>query len=324
MKILVTGGAGYIGSHVVKYLINNGYDVIILDNLVRGHKEAIHPKAEFIQCDLRNYFDLFTSLKNKKFEAVIHFAAFAYVGESVENPQLYYDNNVVGSLNLLNVIKELDVKYFVFSSTCSVYGNPDRVPISEQESIKPINPYAKTKKAIEYALEDFSVAYGIKYTVLRYFNAAGCDFDGEIGESHYPETHLIPLVLDTAIGKRDKLKVFGNDYNTPDGTCIRDYIHVNDLADAHMKALQYLISGGKSTVINLGTGEGNSVLEIIESAEMITNKKINYDIVERRPGDPAILVADNTKAKSLLGWQPKYNLNDIISSAWKWSNNRRY
>ncbi len=324
MKILVTGGAGYIGSHVVKYLINNGYDVIILDNLIRGHKEAIHPKAEFIQCDLRNYFNLFTSLKNKKFEAVIHFAAFAYVGESVENPQLYYDNNVVGSLNLLNVIKELDVKYFVFSSTCSVYGNPDKVPISEQESIKPINPYAKTKKAIEYTLEDFSEAFGIKYTALRYFNAAGCDFDGEIGESHYPETHLIPLVLETAIGKRDKLKVFGNDYDTSDGTCIRDYIHVDDLADAHMKALQYLISGGESTVFNLGTGDGNSVLEIIKSAERITNKTINFDIVERRPGDPAILVADNTKAKSILGWQPKYNLDDIISSAWKWSNNRRY
>lgn len=324
MNILVTGGAGYIGSHVVKYLIQNNHNVIVVDNLSRGHKEAIHPKAEFINCDLRSYNELYKSLQNIKVDAVIHFAAFAYVGESVENPEIYYDNNVLGSLNLINAIKNIGVKYFVFSSTCSVYGNPEKVPISETESIKPINPYAKSKKAIEFVLEDYSVAYDLKYVALRYFNAAGCDFEGELGESHDPETHLIPLVLETALGKREKIKVFGNDYNTPDGTCIRDYIHVNDLADAHLKALEFLVNGGNSTVINLGTGVGNSVLEIIQNAEKITGKKIPLEIVGRRPGDPDILVADNTKAKNLLNWNPKHNLDEIISSAWKWFNNKRY
>ncbi|HOP50619.1 MAG TPA: UDP-glucose 4-epimerase GalE [Ignavibacteriales bacterium] len=324
MRILVTGGAGYIGSHTVKQLIKNNYDVVVLDNLSRGHKEAVHSKAKLLNCDLLNYDNLLNTLKNEKIDAVIHFAAFAYVGESTEKPDIYYRNNVVGSYNLINAVKELAIKYFIFSSTCSVYGNPLQIPISEEESIKPINPYAKTKKAVEFLLEDFTEAYDLKYVILRYFNAAGSDPEAQIGESHDPETHLIPLVINTALGKRDKIKVFGNDYNTPDGTCIRDYIHVDDLADAHIKALEYLVNGGKSEVFNLGTGEGYSVLDIINAVENITNLKVNYEIVERRAGDPAILVADNKKAIEILNWNPKYNLNDIITTAYKWFLNKRY
>jgi len=324
MRILVTGGAGYIGSHTVKQLIKNNYDVVVLDNLSRGHKEAVHSKAKLLNCDLLNYDNLLNTLKNEKIDAVIHFAAFAYVGESTEKPDIYYRNNVVGSYNLINAVKELAIKYFIFSSTCSVYGNPLQIPISEEESIKPINPYAKTKKAVEFLLEDFTEAYDLKYVILRYFNAAGSDPEAQIGESHDPETHLIPLVINTALGKRDKIKVFGNDYNTPDGTCIRDYIHVDDLADAHIKALEYLVNGGKYEVFNLGTGEGYSVLDIINAVENITNLKVNYEIVERRAGDPAILVADNKKAIEILNWNPKYNLNDIITTAYKWFLNKRY
>ncbi len=324
MRILVTGGAGYIGSHTVKQLIKNNYDVVVLDNLSRGHKEAVHSKAKLLNCDLLNYDNLLNTLKNEKIDAVIHFAAFAYVGESTEKPDIYYRNNVVGSYNLINAVKELAIKYFIFSSTCSVYGNPLQIPISEEESIKPINPYAKTKKAVEFLLEDFTEAYDLKYVILRYFNAAGSDPEAQIGESHDPETHLIPLVINTALGKRDKIKVFGNDYNTPDGTCIRDYIHVDDLADAHIKALEYLVNGGKCEVFNLGTGEGYSVLDIINAVENITNLKVNYEIVERRAGDPAILVADNKKAIEILNWNPKYNLNDIITTAYKWFLNKRY
>jgi UDP-glucose 4-epimerase len=324
MRILVTGGAGYIGSHTVKQLIKNNYDVVVLDNLSRGHKEAVHSKAKLLNCDLLNYDNLLNTLKNEKIDAVIHFAAFAYVGESTEKPDIYYRNIVVGSYNLINAVKELAIKYFIFSSTCSVYGNPLQIPISEEESIKPINPYAKTKKAVEFLLEDFTEAYDLKYVILRYFNAAGSDPEAQIGESHDPETHLIPLVINTALGKRDKIKVFGNDYNTPDGTCIRDYIHVDDLADAHIKALEYLVNGGKSEVFNLGTGEGYSVLDIINAVENITNLKVNYEIVERRAGDPAILVADNKKAIEILNWNPKYNLNDIITTAYKWFLNKRY
>ncbi|MEW6196190.1 MAG: UDP-glucose 4-epimerase GalE [Bacteroidota bacterium] len=324
MTVLVTGGAGYIGSHFVKYLIEKNFKVIVLDNLSRGYKQAVHSKAIFENADLLNYSALPEILNKYKPEAVVHFAAFAYVGESVEKPDLYYQNNVVGSFNLIKASAEHGIKKFVFSSTCSIYGNPTKVPISEDQLSNPINPYANTKLVIEMMLKDFDISFGMKSVALRYFNAAGSDLDGEIGESHNPETHLIPLVLDTALGKREKVYVFGDDYDTPDGTCIRDYIHVNDLAQAHLQAITYLNDGNDSTIINLGTGSGNSVLEIIKKSERITGKKINYEITGRRAGDPAILVADNKKAKKLLNWHPVYSIEKIIETAWKWSINPKY
>lgn len=324
MKILVTGGAGYIGSHFVKLLIDNNHETIVIDNLIRGHKEAVPKNVPLEVIDLLDYSSLSNVIKKYKPNAVVHFAAFAYVGESVENPQLYYLNNVVGSFNLIKAAVESEIKKFVFSSTCSIYGNPLMIPISEKESSKPINPYANTKLMIETILKDFDTAYGLKYVALRYFNAAGADPNGEIGESHNPETHLIPLVLYTALKKREKVLVFGNDYDTQDGTCIRDYIHVIDLADAHLKALEYLEKENQSTVINLGTGKGNSVLEIIKKAEKVSGKEIPYEIVGRRPGDPAILVADNKKAKEILNWSPKFSIEEILESAWKWHSNPKF
>lgn len=323
-SILVTGGAGYIGSHTVKQLIKRNHSVVVIDNLSRGHIESIPDNVKFLNCDLLNYNKLNELISTENIESIIHFAAFAYVGESVEKPSIYYENNVIGSFNLLKAAINNNIKKFVFSSTCSLYGNPDIVPISEMESVKPINPYANTKFCVEKIINDFKTAYGLKSVILRYFNAAGADFESEIGESHNPETHLIPLVLDVALGKRDKIKVFGNDYNTPDGTCVRDYIHVNDLADAHIKALEYLETNNKSNVFNLGTGDGYSVMEIINTAERITNKTIPYQIVTRRPGDPDILVADNKKAKEVLNWENKSNLDDIILSAYNWHKIQRY
>jgi UDP-glucose 4-epimerase len=324
LKILVTGGAGYIGSHFVKILLKNNKKVVVLDNLSRGHKEAIPSNVVFEQADLLNYSQLEMVFDKHSFDAVVHFAAFAYVGESVEDPQLYYENNVVGSFNLIRAAMNANVKKFVFSSTCSLYGNPDEIPISEKLPTNPINPYAETKLIIENILRDFDRAYGMKSVFLRYFNAAGADFVGEIGESHNPEPHLIPIVLNTALGKRKKVFIFGDDYDTKDGTCIRDYIHINDLGDAHLRALDYLSKGGKTDVINLGTGVGYSVKEIIDVSEEITGKKINTEITERREGDPAILVAENKKAKEILGWEPKYNLKDIISSAYNWHKSPRF
>jgi UDP-glucose 4-epimerase len=324
LKILVTGGAGYIGSHFVKILTNNNIDVIVLDNLSRGHKEAIPSGVPLEVADLLDVNSLQTVFNKYSFDAIVHFAAFAYVGESVEDPKLYYQNNVVGSFNLIKTALESNVKKIVFSSTCSLYGNPNEVPISEKLPTNPINPYAQTKLMIENILRDFDASYGMRSVFLRYFNAAGADFDGEIGESHTPEPHLIPIVLNTALGKRDKVFIFGDDYETKDGTCIRDYIHVNDLGDAHLKALEYLNNGGKTDVINLGTGDGNSVKELIETSERITGKKINSEITDRRDGDPAILVADNKKAKEILGWVPKHNLDDIISSAYNWHKAPKY
>ena len=322
--ILVTGGAGYIGSHTVKKLIESGKEILIIDNLSRGFKEALHPKAKFENADLLDVESLKRVFSKHKIESVIHFAAFAYVGESVENPELYYNNNVVGSFNLIRIAKDFGIKKFVFSSTCSIYGNPELIPISENESAKPINPYAKTKWMIENILEDFDTSFGLKYVALRYFNAAGCSEDGDIGESHNPEPHLIPLVLKTILGEREELKVFGNDYDTPDGTCIRDYIHVYDLAEAHIKALEYIEKGNSSCVINLGTGDGNSVMDIIKVSEKITGKNVNYTICPRRAGDPAVLVADNKKAREVLGWIPKYDLTKIIETAWEWQKNRKF
>ncbi len=324
MKILVTGGAGYIGSHFVKHLISNGIDVEVLDNLSRGHEEAVPKQVKLYKVDLLDYDKLNEAIKESQADAVVHFAAFAYVGESVENPGLYYQNNVVGSINLIKAVHEAEIKKFVFSSTCSLYGNPLKVPISEEESVKPINPYANTKYVIEMVLKDFDFAYGLKSVCLRYFNAAGSDFDGVIGESHEPEPHLIPIVLDAALGIRKSVKIFGDDYNTPDGTCIRDYIHVNDLADAHLKALEYLFNSGESTVINLGTGSGYSVKEIINSALKVTGLDIPFEIVGRRAGDPDVLVADNKKAKNILGWEPKIGLEGVLSSAFNWQKNKKY
>lgn len=325
MNILVTGGCGYIGSHFVKFLQQNSdHKIIVFDNLSRGHREAINNDVDFEKIDLLNPSEIEIGLSKYKIDAVVHFAAFAYVGESVEDPGLYYTNNVTGSINLIKAINKAGIKKFIFSSTCSLYGNPNQVPISESEPTKPINPYAQTKLMIEKVLADFDLSHNLKYAALRYFNAAGADFEGEIGESHDPEPHLIPIVLQTALGKREHIKIFGDDYNTPDGTCIRDYIHVYDLADAHLKALEYLVRGENSDFFNLGTGDGNSVKELIDKAREVTGKEIKSVIAERRAGDPAVLVADNKKAKNILGWNPKYNLDDIIKSAWNWHQNQKY
>jgi UDP-glucose 4-epimerase len=324
LKILVTGGAGYIGSHFVRHLLENGHNVCVIDNLSRGHKEAVSGNAKLEIIDLLNSKELNRVISEFKPKAVVHFAALAYVGESVEKPEIYYQNNVIGSYNLIRACVENGVKNFVFSSTCSIYGNPERVPIAENQNSNPINPYANTKLIIEMLLKDFEVAHGLKSVCLRYFNAAGAHPSGELGESHFPEPHLIPLVLFTAQGKREKIMIFGNDYNTKDGTCVRDYIHIVDLADAHLKALHYLQDEGESTIINLGTGDGNSVLEIIEKAQEVSKIKVPYEIVGRRAGDPAILVADNKKAKEVLAWQPKFGIEAIIKTAWAWHQNQKY
>ena len=324
MRILVTGGAGYIGSHFARMVSKSNDEVIVADNLSRGHQESIPDGVQFKNVDIRDAEKILEVIRKYSPEAVVHFAAFAYVEESVEHPELYYQNNVVGSYNLIRAASENKVKYFVFSSTCSVYGNPGKVPISEEAQTNPINPYANTKLMIEMTLKDFQSAYGMKYVSLRYFNAAGADDSGEIGESHNPEPHLIPIVLEAANGKREKVSVYGNDYKTPDGTCIRDYIHVNDLSNAHVKALEHLSSGNESTIINLGTGSGNSVMEIIKTAEKVTGKNILFGIAKRRKGDPAILVADNTKALKILNWKPKYTIDDIIRTAWNWHQNPKY
>ena len=325
MKILVTGGAGYIGSHFVRFLLANGHDAVIFDNLSRGNKESVPENIPLEIVDIRNREEISAALKKyTNIDAVVHFAAFAYVGESVEEPELYYINNVLGSLNLIGAIKDAGIKKFVFSSTCSLYGNPLQVPISESEPVKPINPYAQTKRMIENILADFDNAYNLKYVALRYFNAAGADDSGNIGESHDPEPHLIPLVLQTALGKREKIFIFGDDYKTPDGTCVRDYIHINDLADAHLKAIEYLNRENTSDIFNLGTGSGYSVKQIIDEAVKITGQQITTEIVERRAGDPAVLVADNKKAKDILGWVPKYDLTKVIETAWNWHSNQKF
>lgn len=324
LAVLVTGGAGYIGSHFVKLLIQNGIECIVIDNLSRGHVECLNNSVAFENIDLLEYESLVSTLRSYEIDSVVHFAAFAYVHESVNKPQLYYQNNVVGSLNLLKAIYDVGVRKIIFSSTCSVYGNPRNLPVSEDEPVNPINPYAKTKLIIEQMLEDFDAAHGLKFVSLRYFNAAGADFSGEIGESHDPEPHLIPNVLFAALGKREFVNIYGNDYDTTDGTCVRDYIHVNDLAEAHLKALEYLNNFDKSEIINLGTGKGNSVSEVVATAKKITSGEIITKISGRRAGDPAVLIADNKKAKQLLDWSPRFDLEEIIESAWIWHKNQKY
>lgn len=318
LNVLVTGGAGYIGSHCCKELYLQGYNPITVDNLVYGHRENVKWGA-FYEADVGNPDQLQDCFAKYKIDAVMHFAAYAYVGESMEAPLTYYTNNVRNTINLFNVLLEHRVNYVVFSSSCATYGNPVSIPIDEEHRLSPINPYGKTKRMIEEILEDLDIACGVKFVSLRYFNASGADPDGEIGEKHDPETHLIPLVLDVAAGKQKAIKVFGTDYRTPDGTCIRDYIHVTDLARAHILALEYLLNGGKSTAFNLGQGRGYSVLEIIDKVKEITAKKIEIAHADRRPGDPPVLVASNQKAIRQLGWKPEFsNLADIIRTAWRW------
>lgn len=316
--ILITGGAGYIGSHANKYLAAKGLETVVFDNLIYGHREFAK-WGHFIHADLADIGSIRSCFDRFPIEAVMHFSSFAYVGESVADPQKYYRNNIITTLNLLEVMLERRVKNFIFSSTCATYGIPKRMPISEEASQKPINPYGRTKLMIEQILEDYSAAYGIRYAALRYFNAAGADPDCEIGEWHSPETHIIPLVLDAALGVRDSISVFGSDYATPDGTCVRDYVHVNDLAQAHYLALDYLRREGTNLRLNLGNGNGCSVMEVIESARRISQKEINVVMADRRPGDPDILIGSSDRAKSVLGWSPEFAAIDtIISTAWQW------
>lgn len=323
--ILVTGGAGYIGSHAVLALKQAGYQVLILDNLVYGHQDIVEqvlqvPLVVGSTCDRPLLDRLFSS---HNIAAVMHFAAYAYVGESVTKPAKYYHNNVVGTLTLLEAMVAANVKKFVFSSTCATYGIPEKIPITEDHPQSPINPYGATKLMVERMLQDFEPAYSLKSVSFRYFNAAGADPNGQLGEDHNPETHLIPLVLQTALGKRDSIGIFGTDYDTPDGTCIRDYIHVNDLAFAHILGLEYLLNGGNTDFFNLGNGGGFSVKEVIAQAEKITGKKIKVVASDRRPGDPPVLVGSSDKAKRILGWSPQYSdLSDIIAHAWQWHQKR--
>jgi UDP-glucose 4-epimerase len=318
MNILVTGGAGYIGSHCCKELSKKGFHPVTIDNLVYGHKNFVR-WGEFFQGDAGDPAHLKECLNQYKIDAVMHFAAYAYVGESVEDPLKYYENNLCNTVQLLHAVLENNIKYIVFSSTCATYGDPEKIPIDEDHPLNPINPYGKTKRMVEEILADYHAAYGLKYMSLRYFNAAGADPDAEVGEDHDPETHLIPLVLDVAAGKRKAIKIFGTDYGTPDGTCIRDYIHVTDLAQAHILALQRLTGGADSSVYNLGNSQGFSVLEVIERARKITGKNIAVENSDRRPGDPPVLIASNEKAVKELGWKPQYaDLDDIIGTAWRW------
>ncbi|MEY2412117.1 MAG: UDP-glucose 4-epimerase [Acidobacteriaceae bacterium] len=319
MIVLVVGGAGYIGSHAARALKRKGHTAIIYDNLSNGHA-VLADGFELIVGDIADSTKIADTLK--RVDAVMHFAAHAYVGESVENPRKYYQNNLVGSLVLLNAVMETSVRKVIFSSTCAVYGVPVKVPITEENPRAPVNPYGATKLAFEYALEAYARAYGLKHVAFRYFNAAGADESIEIGEMHDPETHLIPAAFEAIRGKRPALEIFGDDYPTPDGTGIRDYIHVNDLAEAHVLGLEYL-DKNNSTQLNLGTGRGHSVKEVISTIERISGRKVPAKIAPRRAGDPPALVADPGRAEKLLEWKAKRSLDEIISTAWRWSESRR-
>lgn len=321
-KILVTGGAGYIGSHTCKALSRAGYRPVVYDNLCNGHEDFVQ-WGDLIRGDLNDIETLEKAIETHSPSAIMHFAAFAYVGESVDDPLKYYANNVAGTLSLLKAMQKNSVSTIIFSSTCALYGIPDEVPISEHEKKRPINPYGKSKLMIEDILEDCGRAYGLKHVSLRYFNAAGADPDLDVGEDHYPETHLVPRVIMAATGAIDELAVYGNDYDTHDGTCIRDYIHVSDLAGAHVNALKYLEAGGPSEAFNLGTGCGASVAEIIQCVDRIAGRKTRYRIDARRPGDPAVLIANYSRARQTLGWEPRNStVENIIETAWKWHHKR--
>ena len=320
MKILVLGGAGYIGSHTVYELIENGAEVVVIDNLETGFVEAIHPNAVFYRGDLRDKSFLQMVLaKEKNIDAVIHFAANSQVGESMTNPLKYYDNNLCGTKTLLEALVEFGIDKIVFSSTAATYGEPERIPILEEDRTEPTNTYGETKLAMEKMFKWVEKAHGLRYVSLRYFNASGAHVSGNIGEAHNPETHLIPLILQVPLGKREHISVFGTDYPTKDGTCIRDYIHVTDLAEAHILAVKYLLAGNPSDIFNLGNGVGFTVREVIDMAEKVTGQKIKVVETERRARDPAVLIASSCKAKKILGWVPKHNsLREIIKSAWNW------
>lgn len=316
MKVLVSGGAGYIGSHAVRQLQRSGYEAVVFDNLSKGHREAVKD-APLYEGNLLDKDSLKRCFDGYRVDAVMHFAAFSLVGESMKEPYKYYENNVVGSLNLFKAAMDAGVDKFIFSSTAAVYGEPAVVPITEDCDKAPLNVYGRTKLVIEGILKDFSDIYGIRYKTLRYFNAAGADEAGDIGEDHDPESHLIPIIYGFVNGRRDSLQVYGDDYNTPDGTCIRDYIHVTDLADAHVLALRDLEAGGSSDVYNLGSENGFSVLDIIRAAEQATDRPIHYHVAPRRQGDPARLIASSEKIRKSLGWVSQYGIEAIMESAWQ-------
>lgn len=319
MKILVLGGAGYIGSHTVRELIDAGEEVVIADNLETGHIEAVHPAAAFYQGDIRDRAFVDKIFDSEKIDGVIHFAANSLVGESMTNPLKYYDNNLYGTKVLLESMVAHGVDKIVFSSTAATYGEPESIPILESDRTEPTNPYGETKLSMEKMMKWTGVAHGLRYVALRYFNACGAHVDGEIGEAHNPETHLIPLILQVPNGQREKISIYGDDYDTKDGTCVRDYIHVTDLAQAHILAMKYLVDGGESNVFNLGNGVGFTVKEVIETARKVTGHPIPAEVTPRRGGDPAQLIASSAKAKDVLGWNPEHaDLEEIIATAWKW------
>lgn len=323
LSVLVVGGAGYIGSHMVANLLANGADVVIFDNLSAGHRDAVLG-GEFVSGDLADIDAVRAVLRLRQFDAVMHFASFIQVGESVTDPAKYYRNNVSNTLNLLQAMCEAGVKRFVFSSTAAIFGNPQTARIDEMHPAAPINPYGQSKWMVEQMLADFDHAYGLKSVCLRYFNAAGADPQGRLGERHEPETHLIPLVLQAAAGRRASITVNGCDYPTADGTCVRDYIHVSDLADAHWLAIGYLLSGNQSAQFNLGNGLGFSIREVIDTVEKVTGKPVPQQFGPRRAGDPPVLVADSAKARAVLGWQPQYAaLETIVGHAWQWEQGQK-
>ena len=320
MSVLVLGGAGYIGSHTVDRLVEAGKDVVVVDSLVTGHLAAVRKEAKFYQGDLADKdFMRKVFTENPDIDAVIHFAAFSLVAESMKDPLKYFDNNTAGMVKLLEVMNEFDIKYIVFSSTAATYGIPEKMPIYEDDPQLPINPYGETKMMMEKIMRWADEAYGIKFVALRYFNVAGAKPDGSIGEDHHPETHLLPIVLQVAMGEREKLQIFGDDYNTPDGTNVRDYVHPFDLADAHILAVDYLRNGNESSAFNLGSSTGFSNLEIVKAAREVTGKEIPAEIAARRGGDPDTLIAASEKARKVLGWKPEFDdIHKIIETAWKW------
>ncbi|KQQ60921.1 UDP-glucose 4-epimerase [Rhizobium sp. Leaf311] len=320
-KVLVVGGAGYIGSHTCLLLAERGYEPVVFDNLSNGHEEFVR-WGPFEHGDIRDRARLDEVFSKHQPEAVLHFAALIEVGESVKNPVAFYDNNVLGALTLLSATMDAGIKAFVFSSTCATYGLPERVPLDETHPQAPINPYGRTKWVVEQALKDFSTYKGLKSVMLRYFNAAGADFEGRIGEWHKPETHAIPLAIEAALDRRQGFKVFGTDYDTRDGTCVRDYIHILDLADAHVRAVDYLLAGGETVELNLGTGTGTTVKELLDTISEVSGRPFPVEYTERREGDSTTLVANNDKAREVLGWEPQYTLTDIIRSAWRWHSSR--
>lgn len=324
MKVLITGGAGYIGSVTNAVLRQQGYDTVVFDNLSLGHKEAVGD-TKLIVGDLRNKEDIDRVFATDRFDAVIHFAAYSLAGESMEKPYEYFDNNLRGGLHLLEAMRRNGCTMIIFSSTCAVYGYPRGIPVTEAESVAPVSVYGASKRMVEEMIEWYGRIYGTRFVNLRYFNAAGAMPDGSLGEHHERESHIIPIALEVTAGKRKQFEMYGNDYETPDGTCIRDYIHVVDLSGAHIKSVEYLARGAGSVALNLGTGRGYSNLEVLDTVEHVTGKKVTRVFEPRRSGDPAKLWADNTKAKALLGWEPKYSdLTTIVETAWKWHQKMRY